>query len=217
MKKFLVGSYIVIMIGIIVVIFNGNIFNTKDSKAVVAGEQVYKKNCIVCHGDTGKGEGTKSGTAINNQHFLNTVSNKDIYNAVKYGREGTGMPNYGPRLTEKDLQNLVAFIRNWQTKEMKLEAPQTISGNLENGKKMYNLYCLSCHGEAGSGKFKMGTALANQQYLQYTTDKQIWISTAYGREDTRMGPSLKGLEGARQLKKEDITDIVTYIRSINSK
>jgi cytochrome c oxidase cbb3-type subunit 3 len=205
------------MIGIVVVIFNSNIFNSKDSKAVVAGEQVYKKNCIVCHGDTGKGEGTKSGTAINNQHFLNTVSNKDIYNAVKYGREGTGMPNYGPRLTEKDLQNLVAFIRNWQTKEIKLEAPQTISGNLENGKKMYNLYCFSCHGEAGSGKFKMGTALANQQYLQYTTDKQIWISTAYGREDTRMGPSLKGLEGVRQLKKEDITDIVTYIRSINSK
>lgn len=127
------------------------------------------------------------------------------------------MPNYGPRLTERDLQNLVAFIRNWQTKEMNLEAPQTISGNLENGKKLYNLYCLSCHGEAGSGKFKMGTALANQQYLHYTTDKQIWISTAYGREDTRMGPSLKGLEGVRQLKKEDITDIITYIRSLNSK
>lgn len=43
MKKFLVGSYIVIMIGIIVVLFNSNIFNSKDSKAVSAGEQVYKK------------------------------------------------------------------------------------------------------------------------------------------------------------------------------
>ena len=53
----------------------------------------------------------------------------------------------------------------------------------------------------GAGKFKMGTALSNPQYLKYTTDKQIWIGTAYGREDTRMGPSLKGLEGVRQLRK----------------
>ena len=25
------------------------------------------------------------------------------------------MPAYGPRLSEKDLNNLVAFMRNWQT------------------------------------------------------------------------------------------------------
>jgi cytochrome c oxidase cbb3-type subunit 3 len=63
----------------------------------------------------------------------------------------------------------------------------------------------------------MGTALSNPQYLKYTTDKQIWIETAYGREETRMGPSLKGLEGVRQLKEKDITDIVTYIRSLEKK
>lgn len=217
MKKILIGSYILIIIGIIFCLGNSGIFDSEKGRAIAAGEKVYNKNCLVCHGETGKGEGAKAGTAINNQHFLNSVSDKDLYNYVKYGREGTGMPAYGPHLTEKDLNDLVAFMRDWQTEEIDFEVPKTISGNAKNGEKLYNLYCLNCHGEAGAGKLKMGTVLSNPQYLKYTTDKQIWIDTAYGREKTRMGPSLKGLEGARQLKEKDISDIVAYIRSLEKK
>jgi cytochrome c oxidase cbb3-type subunit 3 len=214
MKKILFGFYILIIIGIIVCISNSNIFDSKKSEAIAAGEKIYKKNCIFCHGETGKGEGSKKGTALNSQNFLSNVSNKDLYNYVKYGREGTVMAGYTQHMSSKDLKNLVAFIRNWQTEEIELDGPKTISGDLERGKAQYNLYCLNCHGEAGVGKRKMGTAISNQQYLKYTTDKQIWIDSAYGREETRMGPSLKGLEGVRQLKEKDITDIVTYIRSL---
>ena len=217
MKKILIGFYILVFIGIIVCISNSDIFDNKNTLAVASGEKVYNKNCLVCHGNAGKGEGGNAGTAINNQHFLSSVSNKDLYNYVKYGREGTGMPAYGPRLSEKDLNYLVVFMREWQTKEIKYDVPKTISGDPEHGMKQYNLYCLNCHGEAGSGKLKMGTALSHPQYLKYTTDQQIWIDAAYGREETRMGPSLKGLEGARQLKKEDISDIVSYIRSLEKK
>ncbi|MBO0960778.1 c-type cytochrome [Neobacillus sp. MM2021_6] len=217
MKRILIGFYILIIIGIIVCISNSDIFARKNSKAIAAGEKLYTKNCLICHGSTGKGEGANAGTALNSQNLLSSVSDKDLYNSVKFGREGTGMPAYGPRLSEKDLLNLVDFIRNWQTEDIEFDVPKVISGDLERGEKQYNLYCLNCHGEAGAGKLKMGTALANPQYLKYTTDQQIWIGTAYGREETRMGPSLKGLEGARQLKKEDITDIVTYIRSLEKK
>ena len=214
MKKILIGFYILIIIGIIVSISNSGIFNSKRSVEIAAGEKIYKKNCISCHGETGKGEGSKTGTALNSQNFLSNVSDKDLYNYIKYGRDGTVMPAYGPRLSDKDLKNLVAFIRDWQTKEITFDTPKTIAGDPERGMAQFNLYCLNCHGEAGIGKEKMGTALSNPQYLKYTTDKQIWIDAAYGREETRMGPSLKGLEGARQLKEKDITDIVTYIRSL---
>lgn len=217
MKKFLIGSYILIIIGIIFCIGNSNLFNSENSKSIASGEKVYNNNCLVCHGKTGKGEGTKAGTALNNQNFLSSVSDKDLYTYVMYGREGTSMPAYGSRLTEKDLKNLVAFIRDWQTEEIDLHAPKTIAGDAIRGEKQYNLYCLNCHGEAGAGKLKMGTALSNPQYLKFTTDKQIWISIAFGREETRMGPSLKGLDGVRQLKKEDISDIIAYIRSLQKK
>jgi cytochrome c oxidase cbb3-type subunit 3 len=216
MKKILIGIYCFIIVGIIVIVANSHIFSNKDSKAIAAGEKIYNKECLVCHGETGKGEGKLAGTALNNQNFLNSVSDKDLLNYVKNGREGTGMPSYGPRLSGKDLDNLVAFIRNWETKQNKFDVPKTIAGDPANGGKLYNLYCLNCHGEEGAGMAKMGPSLSNPDYLKYTSDKQIWITTAYGREDTRMGPSLKGLEGVKQLRKSDITDIVTYIRSLKS-
>ncbi|MEH7417671.1 c-type cytochrome [Neobacillus drentensis] len=214
MKKILIGFYILVIIGIIACISNSKIFLKNNSPAIAAGQKVYNKNCVVCHGDTGKGEGEKAGTALNNQNFLNSVPDKNLYNYIKYGREGTGMPDYGPRFSEEELKNLVAFIRNWQTKNIDFDVPKEISGNPVNGEKLYNLYCQNCHMEAGAGMLRMGTALSHPQFLKYTTDKQIWISTAYGREETRMGPSLKGLDGVRQLKKQDISDIVTYIRSL---
>jgi mono/diheme cytochrome c family protein len=217
MKKILIGSYVLIIIGIIIVISNSSLFNNKDFKVIAAGQKVYNQQCLICHSETGKGEGKNAGTALNNQHFLSSVTNKDLYNYIKYGRGGTAMPSYGPRLSEKDLNNLVVFIRDWQTKKIDFEVPKTIATDPENGKRQYNLYCLNCHGDAGVGMLKMGPSLSNPQYLKYTTDKQIWIATAYGREETRMGPSLKGLEGVRQLKKKDITDIVGYIRSIEQK
>lgn len=214
MKKILIGSYILIIIGIIFILGNSSLFNSEDSKAVASGKKVYIKQCLACHGDNGKAEGKNAGTALNNQNFLNTVSNENLYNYIKYGRDGSGMPAYGPRLSEKDLDNLVVFIRNWQTKNIDFDVPKTISGDPSNGKKRYDLFCSNCHGKDGEGMLLMAPALSHPQYLKYTTDKQIWISAAYGREETRMGPSLKGLDGARQLSKEDITDIIAYIRSI---
>ncbi|NHM32215.1 cytochrome c [Neobacillus terrae] len=217
MKKLLIGIYILIIVGIVFIINNNSLKDKKNDKAINAGEKIYKQQCFVCHGDTGKGEGAKAGTAINNQHFLSSVSNKDLYNYVKFGREGTAMPSYQGKVSENDLKNLVAYMRGWQNEDLNLKAPTAISGDPENGKKIYGLYCMSCHWGNGAGREKMGTVLSNPQYLKYTTDRQIWIGTAYGREDTRMGPSLKGEEGVRQLKEKDISDVVSYIRSLQSK
>lgn len=217
MKKVLIGSYLLIMIGIIVIIGRSHIFEARPSPAYADGEKVYNQQCLACHGQTGKGEGTKEGTAINNQHFLSSVSDKDLFNYVKFGREGTSMPAYGSKLSKEKLNNLVAFMRSWQTEDIPFDVPKMIEADRENGKRLYNLYCMSCHGEAGAGKKKMGTSLSNPQYLKYTSNQQIWISIAYGRENTGMGPSLKGLEGVRQLTGNDITDIVTYIRSLEKK
>ncbi|WP_462412173.1 c-type cytochrome [Neobacillus sp. Marseille-QA0830] len=214
MKKILIGSYIIIVIVVIFGIGNSGIFESKSAQAIATGKEVYNENCQICHGESGNGEGAKSGTAINNQNFLNSVSDKNLYHYVKFGRQDTGMPAYGSRLSEKDLNNLVSFIRDWQSEEKDFKVPEKISGNPERGLKKYNIYCQNCHGASGEGKLKMGTALSNPQYLKYTTDRQIWISIAYGREETRMGPSLKGLDGVRQLKTQDISDIVSYIRSI---
>lgn len=216
MKKILIGFYILVTVVIIVLLLQINPKEKKDTAAIDAGEKLYTQMCASCHGDTGLGEGAKQGTALNNQQFLNAVSDQDLYNYVKFGREGTLMPAY-QQLTDEQISQLVAFMRDWQTEDIDFKAPEKVSGDVVNGERIYGLYCLSCHGEKGVGKKKMGTALTNPQYLKYTTDKQIWIGTAYGRDKTRMSPSLKGLEGVRQLKKDEISDVIFYIRSFEKK
>jgi cytochrome c oxidase cbb3-type subunit III len=215
-KKILIGIYILVTLGIIFLLIQLNPKEKKDLVAIEAGEKLYMQMCSSCHGNSGLGEGAKQGTALNNQQFLNTVSNQDIIHYVKYGREGTIMPDY-KFLSDEQLNQLVAFMRDWQTEKIHFDTPETISGDIDNGEKVYGLYCLSCHGVDGVGKKKMGTALSNPQYLKYTTDQQIWISTAYGRDKTRMSASLEGLEGVRQLSKDEITDVISFIRSFEKK
>ncbi|MHC0035955.1 c-type cytochrome [Pseudoneobacillus sp. C159] len=216
MKKLLIGIYILITLGIIFLLVQIIPKEEKDFEAIQAGEKLYVQMCAACHGNTGFGEGAKEGTALNNQQFLNSVSDQDLFNYVKFGREGTLMPNY-MHLKDDQINKIVAFMRNWQTENIEFEVPEAIEGDMVNGEKIYGLYCLSCHGVEGVGKKKMGTALTNPQYLKYTTDQQIWIGTAYGRDKTRMAASLEGLEGVRQLSKQEISDVITYIRSIEKK
>jgi cytochrome c oxidase cbb3-type subunit 3 len=216
-KKVLIGLYLVIIAGIFILLFSNNLKSGRYDKTVLAGEKVYQQQCTTCHGNTGKGEGAQPGTALNNQHFLSTVSDKDLSNYIKHGRSGTQMPGYKSTIKDMDLKDLVAYIRSWQSEEIKLSAPKVINGNTENGVRLYKTYCLTCHGENAAGMQKMGPSLSSPEYLKFTSDKQIWITTAYGREDTRMGPSLKGLAGVRQLKEKEITDIVSYIRSLQPK
>ena len=86
MKKILYCLYSIIIIGIIICIINSGIFSSENAEEIAAGEKIYNKQCLIWHGENGKGEGKNAGTAINNQQYLNTVSDKDIYNSVKHSR-----------------------------------------------------------------------------------------------------------------------------------
>ncbi|CAM3803579.1 c-type cytochrome [Mesobacillus zeae] len=213
MKKLAIVFTALAIIGLTVWLSPAPDFTSKEEKAVIEnGNQLYNKLCLACHGENGEGEGKLAGTALNNQYFLSTVTNHDLENYIKTGRKEAKMPEYESVLEDKQVHDLVSFIRSWQTKTLELEAPSSIDGDRVNGKRMYNLYCMSCHGETGSGMEGMGTALSHPSYLKYTADRQIWLATAYGRENTRMGPSLKGGDGVRQLSKQEISDIVSYLR-----
>ncbi|ALC89971.1 cytochrome c [Bacillus sp. FJAT-18017] len=216
-KKLLIGSYILVVIIGISVFVGTNGFKGKNYESVQAGEKIYKAECALCHGDTGKGEGSKVGTALNSQVYLSYSSDEDLYNSVKYGRPAAAMPAYGERMSEEQLQNVVDFMRSWQKDEINFDVPEKIEGDPVAGEKIYNRSCLTCHGEKGAGKKSMGTVLANPEHLKYTSDRQIWIGVAYGREETRMAPSLKGLDGIRQLSKQEISDVVAFIRSLEKR
>jgi mono/diheme cytochrome c family protein len=82
------------------------------------GKRLFQKQCSKCHGNSGEG---KNAPALNNQEFLNAASNGFMTATLVLGRAGTDMPVWSksseknPALTPDQINNLVSYIRTWQT------------------------------------------------------------------------------------------------------
>jgi mono/diheme cytochrome c family protein len=82
------------------------------------GQGLFEELCSECHGKDGEG---MKGPALNNQEFLNAASNGYLLATISLGRSETPMPAWGRnsdehrRLSASERQDLVAFIRIWQT------------------------------------------------------------------------------------------------------
>lgn len=187
------------------------------SRFQVSGVELYAVHCAACHGEKGEGRGRTNATALNNQDFLATVSDEFLQETISHGRPGTEMPAYGRKgggpLTKKEIADLIAFLRGWQKEtSRKLRVGRT-RGSPERGARLYAFNCASCHGRDGRGNLGMGPALNNQTFLRVASDGFLWEAIAKGRRDTPMFPSLKGLDGVRQLSPEEVNDLVAFIRS----
>lgn len=210
MKKLFIGLAILLLVIIAAII--SPIQKYADKASIANGQRLYNQLCLECHGATGAGEGALIGTSINNQQFLSTFSNFDIKNMIENGRVAAMMPAYN-YLKEEEKEDLVSFIRSWQTEPLTLHAPSTLDGNVDRGRVLYASNCMTCHGKTGSGYATAAVAIANPDTLKQLSDKQLWLTIAYGREGTRMGPSLIGEDGIKQLAEQEVSDIVIYIRN----
>ncbi len=94
-----------------------------------AGAPLYLTNCVVCHGDR---QSRREGIHLANMMFQAQASDAFIKHAIVNGRLGTKMVAFGQILSDKDINDLVAFIRTFgpaggqsatQPQVMQLPAP----------------------------------------------------------------------------------------------
>jgi len=74
------------------------------------GERLFNIACKSCHGVDGYG--SPMAPALINQIFLSETPDAAIYQIIAGGVPDTLMPAWGSRLTDRDIQSLVAFMRS---------------------------------------------------------------------------------------------------------
>ena len=79
---------------------------------IADGQNLFNIACKSCHGVDGYG--SPMAPAVNNQLFLEETPDAAIYQIIAGGVSGTLMPAWGSRLSDYNLQSLVAFLRSMQ-------------------------------------------------------------------------------------------------------
>ncbi len=100
------------------------IFSRKETLIAAAkrGLPIYQRNCRMCHGDGGKGDGPSTEEMVDSDDYpikpadltKNTIKSgptaKDIFKAITLGIEGAPMPTYQQTLTEAERWDLTAYV-----------------------------------------------------------------------------------------------------------
>ncbi len=181
---------------------------TNDKAAAFSGGQaLFKKNCTLCHGDSG--EGTRDRPALNDKPFLANTSDDTIFSIISSGIPNTEMPawnqSHGGPLTDEDVRQLVSFIRAWE-----LTAPDRRAtppaGDLKRGKALYTNICSVCHGNNGQGTDR---ALALNDPAKLIQFDDTWY-----RDTINKGRPAKGMPTwGTVLSPQQIADVIAYINT----
>lgn len=186
-------------------------------KSQTLGAGLYSQHCASCHGTYGKG-GT--GVPLANNSFQHQVSDRFLFNTIRFGRPGRVMPGFS-QLSDAEVLAIVTHIRGFsKVTPMKPDLGK-IKGDISHGKELFHQHCASCHGNDGKGGKGTGLtfsrprdlpiiapALNNIGFLKSASDQMIKATLMEGREGTPMISFLK-----QGLSEKDINNLVAYIRN----
>ncbi len=184
------------------------------AEQIEAGKQAFVV-CGGCHGAAGAGV---QGLAprLNSQNWLATVSNEYLAKTIREGRAGSNMVPWDGGLGEDTVDNVVAYIRSWQTVSgVKLdESP--LKGDIDAGGELFRDVCASCHGVRGAGYAAGvdGIGIGRRGYLSVATNGMIREMLRNGKDKTPMESFTKGSAVViEDLSAEDVDGIIRYLRS----
>jgi len=90
------------------------------------GANLYEYYCVICHGKRGEGDGFNSSQLATppanhaDPSFMSTLSDEDIASVIKGGgpalRRSSLMPPWGRVLNDRDVADLITFIRTLSKK-----------------------------------------------------------------------------------------------------
>ncbi len=78
-----------------------------DDESINNGKEIYRKNCIACHGELGGG---LIGPNLTDEYWIHGGGIKNIFKVIKYGVPAKGMISWQQQLNPKQIQEVSSFI-----------------------------------------------------------------------------------------------------------
>ncbi len=83
--------------------------------SLAAGQKIYAKRCVACHGKTGNGDGPDAADLGIHPAKLSDPAIQEATDGALYWKITVGkkpMPNYGTRLSPTDRWNVINYLRS---------------------------------------------------------------------------------------------------------
>ena len=114
---------IVVLVGAGLVVWFGEATGQrlKPKPDLDAGERIYKQNCVNCHGPSGKGDGAAAEKLNPKPADLTSPATQvkkdaELLEVIKVGRPGTAMPGWMSEIDEREMRDVLTYIRTLAAK-----------------------------------------------------------------------------------------------------
>ncbi len=212
-----------------------------DQSSISIGKGIYFQYCAGCHGQRADGRGEQALNLLpkpqnlRNTSFINYLDDNRMYTSISGGVRGTAMPAFEMIIRKKDRWHLINYIRSITKKSLEKQVPgieekvpakklkNPIEANAESiasGHKLFDTYCLSCHGKGADGKGETAlnlvprprnltviTSWGEKPFINYLGDTRLYNSIAEGVSGTSMSP------WKNVINEKGIWDIINYLRA----
>jgi mono/diheme cytochrome c family protein len=83
-------------------------------RSVARGRELFKNNCVVCHGNTGRGDGPESYKYLGTVADLSKLAKKEegIRFFIKVSQSEGAMPGWQRKFSRKELDDITEYLRS---------------------------------------------------------------------------------------------------------
>jgi putative heme-binding domain-containing protein len=115
-----------------------------DREAIRNGGAMFRNRCAGCHGPDARGDRGPDLTGL----WVSGVSDDRIFQTVRQGVAGTEMPAADPsRVPDREIWQVLAYVHTLAG----TDPQQASTGTPENGERIFQKTCRTCHMVNGSG------------------------------------------------------------------
>lgn len=161
----------------------------QDEEARAIGQRLFLNNCAQCHGSDA--QGSPSFPNLSDTSWLWGGEPDQILQTITNGRRGI-MPPHNAMMTPAQASEIAQYVRSLSG----LAHDQT---RVVPGKKLYDQFCVACHGVEGKGNQMLGAPdLTDNAWLYGSSEDSIVYGILNGR-DNQM-PAQKDLLSPEQIR-----------------